>query len=165
MLPLTIFLKKVRIGVQALSLFSENFLFTFLCTDFKKNNSNKLGWNLRYKVRLFSEKVSLSKMSTRWTNLSFLTKRIFSGVRFSLKCVLFNFSPDSSHAMSLSYILISRKLPFVDQKTLQNFLTQTDSSPQGVFVVIELFKWKRKSGDILYCWISLAQNRHYLLIS
>ena len=26
------------------------------------------------------------------------------------------------------------------------------------FVVIELLKWNRKSGDILYCWISLAQK-------
>ena len=53
---------------------------------------------------------------------------------------------------------MSRKLPFVDQKTLQNFLTQTDSSPQGVFAIIVLLKWNGKSGDILYSWISLAQK-------
>ena len=34
-LPLTIFLKKVRIGVHTLSLFIANFLITFLCTDLR----------------------------------------------------------------------------------------------------------------------------------
>ena len=79
-------------------------------------------------------------MFTKLMDLSFLIKRTVSGVRFALKWFMPNFLPDSSGAMSLSNILMSRKFSFVDQKMLQNFLTQIDISPQGVFAIIALLK-------------------------